>query len=229
MPGITQKIQIPRRPLLYVLLLFLSLSPSLSAPTSFSGRAVGITDGDTLQVLYRGKAVTVRLAGIDCPERRQPYGKKAKQFTANLIFNRIVTVQVQGIGRYGRLIGQVRLPDGRNVNQELVKAGYAWWYRRYSNDPILQQLELEARLARRGLWADPAPIPPWEYRRQERNFRKTRSLALTTAPIIGNRKSHLYHWPGCPNYHQVSPENRVIFPNRQEAERAGYRAARNCR
>jgi nuclease-like protein len=66
--------------------------------------------------------------------------------------------------RYDRLLAEVRLPDGRSLNQELVRAGYAWWFRRYPADPVLARLEADARVARRGLWADPHPTPPWEYR-----------------------------------------------------------------
>jgi endonuclease YncB( thermonuclease family) len=74
-------------------------------------------------------------------------------------------VRVRGRDRYGRTIGDVFLPDGRHLNQELVRAGYAWWYRRYSADQRLAALEGEARAARRGLWTDPNPQPPWEWRK----------------------------------------------------------------
>ena len=79
---------------------------------------------------------------------------------------RTVTVQVVTTDRYGRTVGEVVLPDGRSLNQELVRAGYAWWYRKYSDDAVLEALEAEARGARRGLWAELDPVPPWAWRRR---------------------------------------------------------------
>jgi micrococcal nuclease len=124
-----------------------------------------VSDGDTIDVLREGRAVRVRLEGIDTPERGQPFGTRAKQFTSDLVFGKTVAVQVKGTDQYGRILGEVILPDGRSLNRELVRNGYAWWYRRYSDDPVLQQLEEEARRERRGLWRDQNPIPPWEFRR----------------------------------------------------------------
>jgi endonuclease YncB( thermonuclease family) len=126
---------------------------------------VGVTDGDTITVLHNGRREALRLHGIDAPEKGQAFGERAKQFTSGLLFGRTVVVRVRGRDRYGRTIGDVLLLDGRNLNQEVVRAGYAWWYRRYSKDPRLAELEAQARAGRRGLWAGPDPMPPWEYRR----------------------------------------------------------------
>jgi endonuclease YncB( thermonuclease family) len=131
----------------------------------FTGKVVGVTDGDTIKVMRSGKAEKIRLAGIDCPERKQAYGTRAKQFTSDMAFGKVVTVKVETVDQYGRTVGEVILPDGRSLNHELVKAGFAWWYRQYSRDISLGQLEEEARIAKRGLWADPNAIPPWEYRK----------------------------------------------------------------
>lgn len=140
----------------------------MPARGDFVGKVVRVSDGDTIEVLRAGRAVRVRLQGIDCPESRQAYGTRAKQFTASLAFGKTVAVQVHGTDQYGRILGEVILPDGRSLNRELVRSGYAWWYRRYSDDPVLQQLEEEARRERRGLWRDKNPIPPWEFRREYR-------------------------------------------------------------
>jgi endonuclease YncB( thermonuclease family) len=134
------------------------------AAEEFTGRVVGITDGDTIKVLRAGRAETVRLEGVDAPEKRQAYGNRARRFVADLAFDQTVVVRETGRDRNGRLLGEVLLPDGRSLNQELVRAGYAWWFRRYSRDVRLARLEEEARQGRRGLWADRAPEPPWEYR-----------------------------------------------------------------
>jgi micrococcal nuclease len=157
-----------------------------------------------------------------------------RKFTGDLSFQRDVTVVVHTTDRYGRLVGDVLLPDGRSLNQELVKAGMAWWYRQYTpNDTTLAQLEAEARTAKHGLWADATPIPPWEWRKGQRVSSMAASVPAavspTADPIIGNRRSRVYHWPGCPDYEKVSQQNRVAFPSREAAEQAGYRLAGNCR
>ncbi len=133
---------------------------------------MGVSDGDTITVLHSGKPVRIRLHGIDCPEKRQAFGKRAKQFTSRLTYGKTVTVRDLGLDRYGRTIGDVILPDGRMLNQELVKAGFAWWYHRYApDDETLAQLEREAREAQRGLWADPHAVPPWEWRETKKSYR----------------------------------------------------------
>lgn len=80
----------------------------------------------------------------------------------------MVIVRVKARDRYGRLVADVILPDGRVLNHELVRAGFAWWFRRYSTDTTLRDLEAEARADKRGLWADPKPVPPWEWRAAKR-------------------------------------------------------------
>lgn len=149
-----------------------------AAPGEFRGTVVGVSDGDTLTVLHDRRPEKVRLHGIDAPEKGQPFGERAKQVTAEAAFGREVTVRSTGHDRYGRLVAEVFLPDGRHLNRELVRAGYAWWYRRYSGDPTLGELEAQARAARRGLWADPHAIPPWEWR-----ARRGGTVTLSTGTV----------------------------------------------
>ena len=107
--------------------------------------------------------------GIDCPEKGQAYGQKAKQAASALVFGKEVTLQTYGLDKYGRTIADVILPDGTNVNHTLVKDGWCWWYRKYApGDTELETLEKSAREAKKGLWVDPAPIPPWVYRKARR-------------------------------------------------------------
>jgi micrococcal nuclease len=135
----------------------------------FRGKVVGVADGDTITVLRDREPVRVRLNGIDAPEAGQPFGNRAKQFASSLAFGNVVTVRVKDRDRFGRVVADVILPDGRNLNQELVRTGFAWWLRRYApNDSTLAELEAEARAAKRGLWADPKPVPPWEWRATKR-------------------------------------------------------------
>jgi micrococcal nuclease len=154
-----------RQRLPFFLLLFLFIE----APAfPFSGQVVGVLDGDTLEALHNGKAQRIRLYGIDCPEKGQPFGNNAKQATSALVFAQKVTLEVQGKDKYRRILADVLLPDGTNVNHELVKDGWCWWYRKFApGDTELERLEQDAREAKKGLWADPNPIPPWEWRKRK--------------------------------------------------------------
>jgi endonuclease YncB( thermonuclease family) len=135
---------------------------------TLTGRVVSIADGDTLTLLTpERRQVKVRLHGIDTPERRQPFGTRAREALSELAFQKPVRVEVQDTDRYGRTVGRVYVGPV-DVNAELVRRGMAWVYTRYNRDPALPQLEAEARAARRGLWADPRPVPPWNWRRQQR-------------------------------------------------------------
>lgn len=125
-----------------------------------------MADGDTITVLSAGQPVKVRLAGIDCPEKGQPFGKRAKQYTSDVCFHTIVTVRITDHDRYGRTVGVVTLVDGRELNRDLVEVGLAWWYRKYApGDKELEKAEEEAQELKVGLWREPNPVPPWEWRR----------------------------------------------------------------
>lgn len=138
-----------------------------AAWADFSGRVVKVLDGDTIDVLVDRKPVRVRLAEIDAPERKQAFGSRSRQALDALVAGQVVTVADAGRDRYGRVLGTV-YASGVNVNAEMVRQGMAWaWvYRQYPSDKQLLVLEEDARAGRRGLWADPAPVPPWEFRRQ---------------------------------------------------------------
>jgi micrococcal nuclease len=141
--------------------------------TVFEGKVTGIKDGDTFEVLYDGRPEKVRLAEIDCPEKSQAFGKNARQYASDLCFGKTVTVVSTGKrDRYGRVVGTITTGDGTNVNEELVKAGFAWHYKQYSKNEQLSDLEEEARIKRLGLWVDKNPIAPWDWRRAKRNKSK---------------------------------------------------------
>jgi micrococcal nuclease len=147
-------------------LALLTATPLLAE--SFSGKVVSVTDGDTIRVMRDGVAERVRLWGIDAPEARQAFANRAKQFTSSFAFGNTVSVEIKGIDRYKRIVGVVTLPDGKILNHEIVRAGFAWWYRQYAkNDPVLAELEDGARVGKRGLWVEPQPVPPWEFRKNE--------------------------------------------------------------
>ncbi|PKA82448.1 endonuclease YncB(thermonuclease family) [Ulvibacter sp. MAR_2010_11] len=132
---------------------------------TLTGKVVSITDGDTFKLLTQDSILhRVRLANIDCPEKKQPFSKSAKQFVSDAIFGKEVTITVLSKDRNKRLIANVKYGKGLILNEELLKHGYAWHFVKYSDDPSLQQLEDAARAAKLGLWQDPNPIPPWEWR-----------------------------------------------------------------
>lgn len=127
---------------------------------------MSVHDGDTLTVLVERRQVKVRLADIDAPELRQPYGGHSKRSLSELCFGKSATLDVRNRDRYGRAIATVTCA-GTNANAEQVRRGYAWTYTRYARaDSPLFRIEHEARATRRGLWADPAPVPPWNWRRK---------------------------------------------------------------
>ena len=131
---------------------------------------MGVLDGDTIEVLNGHHAERIRLSGIDCPEKGQAFGKRAKQAASELVYGKEVTLQTFGKDKYKRTIANVILPDGTNVNHTLVKDGWCWWFRKYApGNTVLEGLEKEAREARKGLWVDPRPVPPWEWRAQRRD------------------------------------------------------------
>jgi len=130
---------------------------------------VDVLDGDSLVMIQDGTRQEIRLYAIDCPEKNQAFGKEARAFTRNMVEGRRVTLKLHDRDRYGRLVSEVFLEDGRSLNHELVQAGCAWWYRDHAeNNRTLEQKELLAREEKRGLWSATDPIPPWEFRRRLR-------------------------------------------------------------
>lgn len=155
-----------RRPVRLALATALACAALFAQTAEFTAPVIGISDGDTIKVLQDGVSKRIRLWGIDCPEMKQAFGTRAKQFTGDLAFGKTVTLRVHDVDRYGRQVAEIILPDGRNLNREIVRAGFAWWYRQYArHDKELERLEGEAKAAKRGLWADKDPMPPWEFRR----------------------------------------------------------------
>ena len=153
------------------------------------GRVVKVADGDTITILSpvgrvapnaphgcmagaapradRPTQHKIRLHGIDAPEKSQAFGQKAKQYLSSLVFGKDVIVKVRDTDRYGRTVGKVFI-DGRDINLEMLKAGYAWHYKHYDKSPDYAAAESEARAAKRGLWSDPHPINPYDFRKTKR-------------------------------------------------------------
>lgn len=151
--------------IIYVVIISVITYPYLLIEETILGKVTAITDGDTFKLLKKDSTlIRVRLANIDCPENKQPYSKRAKQFTSDAIFAKDVEIVVLKKDRYGRFIANVIYDDNKNLSKELLKAGYAWHFVKYSNDSTLQILEDKARKNKVGLWQDPNAIAPWNWR-----------------------------------------------------------------
>jgi len=149
----------------------------LSIGATLQGEVVGIADGDTLTLLDSSKTqYKIRLAGIDAPEKTQPFGNQSRQALARLAFRQHVVVEWTKYDRYRRIIGKVRL-DGHDLNLAQVTGGMAWHYKEYEREQTRLErsqyaaAESKAREAREGLWRDPAPVPPWDFRHYKRAAR----------------------------------------------------------
>jgi micrococcal nuclease len=149
--------------------LLLALTCLLSVD-SLTGRVVKVTDGDTITVLVESRQVKVRLSEIDAPEHGQDFGQKSKDALADLVFGKDVRVVTHGEDRYGRTIGDVFVGQ-TNVNEQLVEDGWAWNFLKYSKSKRLAELEMEARQAKKGLWAGKTPVAPWDYRAEQARIR----------------------------------------------------------
>ena len=152
-------------------LLFLLGGPGCTDAASDRVDRARVFDGDSFEARRAdGRRVEVRLFGIDAPERYQAWNRRSRSALRDLVEGESLSLRVVEVDRYDRLVAEVFLPDGRSVNAAQVAQGNAWVYRRYTDDARLIGLEEEARAARRGLWSMPAheQVPPWEWRRQQR-------------------------------------------------------------
>jgi endonuclease YncB( thermonuclease family) len=157
-----------------MLVLWLAAAVAASQAGGLSGRIVGVVDGDTVDLLTDSKQlIRVRLAGIDAPERRQPFGSVAKKVLSELVFSKPALLEGEKKDRYGRLIAKV-IVGGQDANLRLVRLGYAWHFKKYQKEQSAEDRRLydaaqaAAMKDRVGLWADPEPVAPWDFRASRR-------------------------------------------------------------
>ena len=202
----------------------------------FISKVKAVPQGDRVSININNELISVRLAEIDSPDPRQPFSKQAQHFTEDLTLGKTVKVKVQFVDRYRRIIGEIRLKDGKTLNHEVVRWGYAWHYR-VSTKPnlILEHLEYEAWKKKLGLWALESPVPPWKFRAEPQSPLKPPPSPtkvdynrIFEYGLFGNQNSMFYSWPACSQYRIPPKKNRIIFSNKQEAENLGYRAATHC-
>lgn len=151
-----------------LILFFLFISLTTFSQTTFNAKVVGIKDGDTVVVLDSlNNQTTLRLAEVDCPEKNQPFGTKAKQFTSDQIYLKTIKYVVTDTDRYGRSIAMIYYDtDNKYLSAEIIKAGMGWHYKRYSTSKELATFEDNARKNKIGLWVDTNPINPSDWRKQ---------------------------------------------------------------
>ena len=142
-------------------MLFLFILSSLEAQ-----KVIAVKDGDTIVILdANNNQITLRLAEIDCPEKGQPFGTQAKNYTSNLVFGKNITYIKTDTDRYGRTIAKVYI-NNKYLSEEIIKAGMGWWYYKYSTNQYLGELQSEAKRNKIGLWVDANPIAPWNWRKK---------------------------------------------------------------
>jgi micrococcal nuclease len=217
----------------WLLLVVLFVIPVCAFAQTFSGKCVGVTDGDTIGVLKDGKEIKIRFDGIDCPEMGQDFGNKAKRFTSDLVFGKVVEVRQKDIDKYGRTVARI-IVDGKDVSLELVKAGLAWHYKQYSSDAELAGAETVARSNEDGLWAMKNPVAPWDFRHGTSTNSNTQTIQTNKSSdnsttddqknitVYVTRTGKKYHSAGC-RYLKSS-----IPMSLKDAIAAGYTACSVC-
>ncbi len=138
-----------------------------SKAQTYEGKVIKVTDGDSINIMYEGKTLRIRLAEIDAPERGQPFGKKSKEALADYVAGKEVQVVEIDVDRYERIVGQVYLGD-LWVNGALVRGGYAYVYPKYATSKQLYEYEAEAQESKAGIWKLPESerIKPWVWRKR---------------------------------------------------------------
>jgi endonuclease YncB( thermonuclease family)/methylphosphotriester-DNA--protein-cysteine methyltransferase len=196
------------------------------------GQVINVHDGDTITVLDKdNKKFHIRLQGIDAPELKQARGAESQANLSRMVMGKQVSIVWTKVDKYRRTVGTIML-NGKDINIEQVKAGMAWHFKKYADeqDPkdrvTYAKAEEEARAAKLGLWQDPNPTPPGDYRVEVKVARWGPPPPEGT--VIGNKQSKKYHRPDCPGYRDMAEKNRIFFKSVEEAEAAGYKRAGNC-
>jgi endonuclease YncB( thermonuclease family) len=205
-----------------IIMIFLLSFTILSAQT-LTGNVSYVSDGDTIHIVTNNQKYKIRFYGIDTPEKTQEYGLEAKSFVHKRIANKNVKVEVMDTDRYGRKVGKVYY-NGKYLNKEIVKNGYAWWYKNYAkNDKDLENAEKYARANKLGLWKSPNPIAPWDYRRGKKNktISNNSSSKNLDSVVYVTKSGKKYHRKGCTYLRSVGGSYPL-----KEAEALGYEACR---
>lgn len=146
---------------------FASIALLLATSSAFAQKVIGVTDGDTLTLLVDNRPLKVRLANVDAPEKAQAFGERSKKSLFDMCFGKDATYQEQDVDQRGNTVAIVTCA-GVEANRVQVERGMAWVNKKSNKDLLLFAVEAKASMNRQGLWSDPEPIPPWEFRRPVR-------------------------------------------------------------
>lgn len=193
----------------------------------FVAKVLAATDGDTLRLRHEGRTLKVRLHAVDAPEKAQPHGRAAWLFVVAKALNKMARVTPKKRDRYERLVAKITI-DKKDLGEQLLSAGLAWHYARYDKSERLARLQREARGAKIGLWADPSPTPPWDWRRARRGKKPPKELPRAKGAVHyrGNTHSKVFHHRSCSNFD--CRNCRATFSSTGAALKAGYRPHRRC-
>ena len=200
--------------------------PSPAGAVEWSGKCVGITDGDTITVLRGREQIKIRVYGVDTPEPGQDFGSRATKFTRDMVHGKTVTVQEVEKDRRDRTVALVDVA-GASLSRELVANGYAWVYLEYCKIAACEdwkKLEAEARRKKLGLWAHPNPVPPWEWRQKQRENAPQKPHS---GSYRGNTSSKKFHRDTCTSAKCKNCTEQ--FATREQAIAAGYKPCGSCR
>ena len=207
----------------FLIIAFCFIFPIFVYPESITGKVIGVLDGDTIKLLVSRQEEKIRFSGIDAPEKDQDFGQKAKQALSHKIFGKTIEVHYKEHDRYGRIVGDVYLGD-RWINLEMIREGFAWHYKQYSNDPELAKAEETAREGRFGLWSDENPMPPWEFRHGGSNS----ALSHIRGDYCCSRNGKVFHKPDCKAVSKIKEKNLVWFRDLHSAKRSGRKPCGMC-
>jgi endonuclease YncB( thermonuclease family) len=178
---------------------------SFAAAEEYNAKVIVVIDGDTLVVLHNGAKEKIRLANIDAPEKNQPYGMDARQAMFSLVFKKQARIEPKAVDKYGRTVALVSV-DGIIINEDMVKRGMAWEYSYFKPGRVYMALQSEAQQARRGLWSQRNPIPPWVWRRTHPSsksyYPNEQKKTLSSHPRIG-----VFNDTSCENKQHCSQMN----------------------
>ena len=162
---------------------------------TFSAKVIAVIDGDTVIVQHANRKTTLRLAGIDAPEKAQPWGSESRGALSQLVMHKDVRVTTKTVDDYGRVVAMLEVGglNGTariNVNEAQLRSGMAWEYSRYHADKMLIALQAEAQRARLGLWRQAHPQPPWEFRKGQAGLGAGAATSPPAAanPACGNKR-----------------------------------------
>jgi len=155
-------------------------APPPKTGEKIEGKVVRVVDGDTLVLLADKTQYKIRLDGIDAPEKDQPFGNQSKKALSDKVYGKTVRMLSRGQDKYGRTLGII-YADGC-VNTAMVREGWAWHYKEYSDNKTLAKAEEEARAAKAGLWADAHPIAPWDWRHKPDVRKQAEPVAESESP-----------------------------------------------